>query len=112
MSTSTRVSEDAGRGSAAEPGLAAERERLTERFTIMQAELGGLFYEMAIRDHVRMDLLMRRAAALQRVDAELAQVEHLLAQGEVGIGGRCGSCGTVYAQGAAYCSQCAEALNA
>ena len=37
----------------------------------MQSELGGLFYEMAIRDHVRMDVLIDKAAALQRVDAEL-----------------------------------------
>ncbi len=94
-----------------DPGLAAERERLTERFTIMQAELGGLFYEMAIRDHVRMEVLMRRAAALQRVDAELSHVEHLLATAETGIGGRCPSCGTVHARGAAYCSQCAKALS-
>jgi hypothetical protein len=109
---------EAGRGAdrgadrePADPSLAAERERLTERFTIMQAELGGLFYEMAIRDHVRMDILLRRAAALQRVDAELSQVQHLLAGSEVGIGGRCSSCGTVYARGAAFCSQCAKALS-
>jgi hypothetical protein len=101
----------AARKQEVDPALAAERERLTERFTIMQAELGGLFYEMAIRDHVRMDVLMRRAAALQRVDAELSQVQHLLAAGEAGIGGRCRSCDTVYARGAAYCSQCAEALS-
>jgi hypothetical protein len=87
--------------------LLAERDRLTERFTIMQAELGGLFYEMAIRDHLRMDVLMRRAAALQRVDAELAHVEHLLASEDAGLGGHCASCGAAYARGAAFCSQCA-----
>ena len=87
--------------------LLAERDRLTERFTVMQAELGGLFYEMAIRDHLRMDVLMRRAAALQRLDAELAQVEHLLASDDVGLGGHCASCGAAYARGAAFCSQCA-----
>ncbi len=32
----------------------------------MQSELGGLFYEMAIRDHLQLDLLVERAAALQR----------------------------------------------
>jgi hypothetical protein len=93
-----------------DPALAAERERLTERFTIMQTELGGLFYEMAIRDHVRLDVLMPRAAALQRIDAELAQVEHLLAEGPGGAGGNCPACGTVHARGAAFCSQCAAAL--
>lgn len=97
---------------APDQALLAERERLTERFTIMQSELGGLFYEMAIRDHVRMDVLMTKAAALQRADAELGQVEHLLAGGDSGIGGHCPGCGSVYAHGAAYCSQCAESLSA
>jgi hypothetical protein len=95
---------------APDPALMAERERLTERFTIMQTELGGLFYEMAIRDHVRMEILMASAAALQRIDAELAQVEHLLTGGDDGVGGHCPACGTVHARGAAFCSQCAEAL--
>jgi hypothetical protein len=93
-----------------DPALEAERDRLTERFTVMQTELGGLFYEMAIRDHVRMEILMPKAAALQRVDAELAQVEHVLAGEGGGVGGRCPSCGAVYARGAAFCSQCAAAL--
>jgi hypothetical protein len=61
-----------------EAELTAERERLTERFALMQSELGGLFYEMAIRDHVQMEVLVEKAAALQRVDEELAEVERLL----------------------------------
>ena len=96
--------------STPDPAVLAERERLTERFTVMQAELGGLFYEMAIRDHVRLEVLMPKAAALQRVDSELAQVDHLLAVGQNGIGGHCSACGAVYAQGAAFCSQCAQAV--
>jgi hypothetical protein len=90
--------------------LLAQRERLTQRFALMQSELGGLFYEMAIRDHVRLDVLAVKAAALQRVDAELAQVEHLLGQGAAELGGRCPSCGAVHARGAAFCSQCATPL--
>jgi hypothetical protein len=58
--------------------LIAQRDRLLEKFTIMQADLGGAFYEMAIRDHVRMDVLTRKAAELQRVDAELLAAERLL----------------------------------
>ncbi len=54
--------------------LAAERDRLTERFVLMQSELGGLFYEMAIRDHLQLDLLVERAAAMQRVEDELRRV--------------------------------------
>ena len=93
--------------SAAE--LLAERDRLTERFALQQSELGGLFYEMAIRDHVQMDVLIAKAAALQRLDAELAQLE-LLRDGNASIGGQCPSCGATYARGAAFCSQCATSL--
>jgi hypothetical protein len=67
--------------SAAQTGsdaLRAERERLTERFVLMQSELGGLVYEMAIRDHLQLDLLVERAAAMQRLEAELRQVEEQL----------------------------------
>ena len=59
--------------------LAAERERLVERFALMQSELGGLFYEMAIRDHLQLELLVERAAAIQRLEAELHEVERRLA---------------------------------
>jgi hypothetical protein len=58
--------------------LQTQRDRLVERFALMQSELGGLFYEMAIRDHVKLDVLVAKAAALQVIDGELAQVEQLL----------------------------------
>jgi hypothetical protein len=58
--------------------LLAERDRLTERFVLMQSELGGLFYEMAIRDHLQLDLLVERAAAMQRVEEQLKQLERRL----------------------------------
>ena len=90
--------------------LVAQRDRLTERFALMQSELGGLFYEMAIRDHVRLEVLMQKAAELQRVDGELGAVERLLESGESGIGGNCPNCGAVYAHGAAFCAQCATPL--
>jgi hypothetical protein len=90
--------------------LAGQRDRLTERFALMQSELGGLFYEMAVRDHVQLDVLVMRAAELQKVDMELAQVEHLLAQSGATYGGNCPSCQTAYAKGAAFCSQCASPL--
>ena len=35
---------------------------------------------MAIRDHVKMDVLTRKAAELQRLDIELGEVEEALAQ--------------------------------
>ena len=96
---------------APSPELLAQRERLTERFALMQSELGGLFYEMAIRDHVRMEVLIAKAAELQRVDAELGQVDHLLrGDGGDAIGGHCPQCASPHARGAAFCSQCATPL--
>jgi hypothetical protein len=97
---------------AADPELVAQRDRLTERFALMQSELGGLFYEMAIRDHVRMEVLIPKAAELQRVDAELGQVERMIESGSSGAGGECPACGSVYARGAAFCAQCAQPLTA
>jgi hypothetical protein len=60
--------------------LVAERDRLIERFVLMQSELGGLFYEMAIRDHLQLDLLVERAAAMQRVEGEIKRAEQQLAK--------------------------------
>lgn len=93
-----------------DPDLVAQRDRLTQRFALMQSELGGLFYEMAIRDHVNLEVLVGKAAALQKVDVELAQVEHLLEQAGTAVGGQCPECSTPYARGAAFCSQCATPL--
>jgi hypothetical protein len=90
--------------------LLAQRDRLVERFAHMQSELGGLFYEMAIRDHVRMDVLIPKAAELQRVDAELAQLERMIDLGSPSVGGQCPACESVYAHGAAFCAQCAHPL--
>jgi hypothetical protein len=105
-SAPTAAVEPDGGGSAE---LLAQRERLTERFALMQSELGGLFYEMAIRDHVQIDVLVGKAAALQRVETELAHVEHLLHEGAT-VGGHCPACGAPHARHAAFCSQCAAAL--
>ena len=60
--------------------LLARRDRLLERFVLMQAQLGGLYYEMAIRDSVRREILDSKAADLQRVDIELSHVERLLSE--------------------------------
>ena len=63
-----------------QPGidLARRRDELTARFAELQWDLGGLVYEMAIRDHIRVEVLVRRAAILQDVDAELGEVERIL----------------------------------
>jgi hypothetical protein len=90
--------------------LIAQRNRLIERFAIMQSELGGLVYEMAIRQHVRIEVLMPRAAELQRVDTELGQLQRILESGASSVGGNCSSCGGIYARGAAFCAQCGAAV--
>jgi hypothetical protein len=92
--------------------LAAQRDRLIEKFTVMQADLGGAFYEMAIRDHVRMDVLTRKAAELQAVDAELEAVERELALAQTDAAGVCATCGTPYARSTRFCTQCGSAVGA
>ena len=109
---SATTAEAAGAPPAPDPELLAQRDRLVERFAIMQSELGGLFYEMAIRDHVRMEVLIPKAAELQRVDAELGQLERIIESGASNVGGECPSCGAVYAHRAAFCAQCAHPLTA
>ncbi len=95
-------------GSAAE--LRRERVRLAERVAALTWDLGGLAYEMAIRDHYRLDVLARRAAELQQADAQLGEVERLLSAAEDGVGGTCRSCGAVHSRGAAYCWRCGSPL--
>lgn len=90
--------------------LIAQRDRLLEKFTVMQADLGGAFYEMAIRDHVRLDVLTRKAAELQRVDAELLAVERLLELERADAAGLCPGCGAPYGAAVRFCAQCGTPL--
>ena len=90
--------------------LVAQRDRLLEKFTVMQADLGGAFYEMAIRDHVRLDVLTRKAAELQRVDAELTAAERLLDVERSDAAGHCPGCGSPFAHGVRFCAQCGSSL--
>ena len=57
------------------PADSARRDAVAARFAQLQSDLGGLVYEMAQRDHFRLDVLTKRAAELQRVDAELMELE-------------------------------------
>jgi hypothetical protein len=90
--------------------LIAQRDRLLEKFTIMQADLGGAFYEMAIRDHVRLDVLTKKAAELQRVDAELLAVERVLELERADAAGMCPNCGSPYGHAVRFCAQCGQSL--
>jgi hypothetical protein len=86
--------------------LRRRREQLAEEVAELHWNLGGLAYEMAIRDHFRLDVLIRRAAMLQERDAELAEVERMLHMQESGSAGNCASCGAVRSRGAVFCWQC------
>ena len=90
--------------------LTTQRERLLEKFTVMQADLGGAFYEMAIRDHVRLDVLTRKAAELQRVDAELLALERQLELERTDAAGHCPTCNSPFGRADRFCPQCGSSL--
>jgi hypothetical protein len=95
---------------SATTSLERRREQLALQVAELQFDLGGLAYEMAIRDHFRLDVLTRRAAELQRADAELAEVERMLAAEQRSEAGSCAACGAPHSRGAAFCWQCGTAL--
>jgi hypothetical protein len=90
--------------------LRRRRDALAEQVTELHWDLGGLAYEMAIRDHFRLDVLVRRAALLQERDAELAELERLLRLEESASAGSCPGCGAPHSRGAAFCWQCGATL--
>ncbi len=98
----------AGGGSMAK--LRRRRRELAEQVAELTFDLGGLAYEMAIRDHYRLDVLARKASELQAADGELSEVQRLLAGAESGIHGECRSCGAVHSRGAAFCWHCGAPL--
>ena len=48
--------------------LKRRRDQLNARVAELQWDLGGLVYEMAVRDQIRVDVLVKRAAVLQEAD--------------------------------------------
>ena len=99
--------------SPAEDGRASlerRRDELVAQVAELHWDLGGLAYEMAIRDHFRLDVLVRRAAELQERDAELGELERVLTLQESAGVGTCPDCGAVHARGALFCWQCGRAL--
>jgi hypothetical protein len=90
--------------------LRRRRDALAEQVAELHWDLGGLTYEMAIRDHFRLDVLVRRAAVLQERDAELAEVERLLRMEESASVGNCPHCGAPHSRGAPFCWQCGATL--
>jgi hypothetical protein len=90
--------------------LKRRREQLVARVAELQWDLGGLTYEMAIRDSIRVEVLVKRAAELQDADAELNEVERILRMEESATAGSCPSCGAPHSSGATFCWQCGKPL--
>jgi hypothetical protein len=106
------ATQDGSEGGTAPEGatidLRRRREQLNQKVAELQWDLGGLVYEMAVRDRIRVDVLVQRAADLQSVDAELAEADRILAIEQTGIAGVCGACSAPHSSGAAFCWQCGQ----
>jgi hypothetical protein len=90
--------------------LERRRDQLVARVAELQWDLGGLAYEMAIRNSMSIELLVRRAVELQDADAELSEVERIVRSEETGASGSCTSCGAPHSSGATFCWQCGKPL--
>ena len=90
--------------------LERRRDVLKARVAELQWDLGGLVYEMAIRDRIRVDVLVKRAALLQDADAELGEVERILRLEQTATAGTCRSCGAPHSSGASFCWQCGQPI--
>jgi hypothetical protein len=90
--------------------LQRRRDQLNARVAELQFDLGGLVYEMAIRDRIRVDVIVQRAAALQAADAELGEVERILRLEQTSTAGQCPTCEAPHSSGAAYCWQCGQPI--
>ncbi|OJU82811.1 MAG: hypothetical protein BGO11_03910 [Solirubrobacterales bacterium 70-9] len=90
--------------------LRRRREQLVARVAELQWDLGGLTYEMAIRDSIKVEVLVKRSAELQDADAELNEVERILRMEESATAGSCPSCSAPHSSGATFCWQCGKPL--
>jgi hypothetical protein len=116
-STPPGASQPATPGTSASPptesqvvDLERRRDTLKARVAEMQWDLGGLVYEMAIRDRIRVDVLVKRAALLQDADSELGEIERILRLEHSATAGVCTSCGAPHSTGASYCWQCGQPI--
>ncbi|HWO46464.1 MAG TPA: hypothetical protein VNM41_00255 [Solirubrobacterales bacterium] len=90
--------------------LGRRREQLAARVAELQWDLGGLVYEMVVRNSVDVELIVRKAVPLQDADAELSEVERILRIDETGAAGSCSGCGAPHSSGATFCWQCGQPL--
>ncbi len=90
--------------------LERRRDVLKARVAELQWDLGGLVYEMAIRDRIRVEVLVKRAAVLQDADSELNEIERILRLEHTATAGACASCGSPHSTGASFCWQCGQPI--
>jgi hypothetical protein len=90
--------------------LERRRDQLVAKVAELQWDLGGLVYEMAVRNQMDMQVLVKRAVTLQDADAELSEVERILRMEQTGTAGSCTSCGAPHSMGATFCWQCGQPL--
>ena len=90
--------------------LQRRRDQLIAKVAELQWDLGGLVYEMAIRNRIQVEVLVKRAVVLQDADAELSEVERIVRMEETGTAGSCSRCGAPHSSGATYCWQCGQPL--
>ena len=90
--------------------LERRRDVLKTRVAELQWDLGGLVYEMATRDRIRVDVLVKRAALLQDADSELGEIERILRLEHSATAGACPSCGAPHSTGASFCWQCGQPI--
>ena len=108
--TSVPTSGTPGSKQHATVDLERRRQQLSARVAELQWDLGGLVYEMAIRNRINVDVLIKRAVALQDADAELSEVERIVRMEQTGTAGSCASCGAPHSNGATFCWQCGKPL--
>jgi hypothetical protein len=90
--------------------LQRRRDQLVARVAELQWDLGGLVYEMAVRNRISVEVLVKRAVELQDADAELNEVERIVRTEETSTAGSCSSCGAPHSSGATFCWQCGQPL--
>jgi hypothetical protein len=90
--------------------LQRRRDQLVAKVAELQWDLGGLVYEMAVRNRISVEVLVKRAVELQDADAELNEVERIVRMEETGTAGSCGSCTAPHSSGATFCWQCGNSL--
>jgi ribosomal protein L40E len=90
--------------------LQRRREQLVAKVAELQWDLGGLVYEMTVRNSIDVEVIVQRAVPLQDADAELSEVERILRMEQTGTAGVCTSCGAPHSSGATFCWQCGKPI--